>query len=500
MKILSCSVGVKFCTEKPDNIQKESHLCLLNSNYSDYSVEHVLSLFTFTEHKRIQLKENLSKLANKRCNYSNKEEPRSLQYLLDQEDIERVFYLLGYKGFLAHLVTTDFFSLLTQIFEESHQHLKTFEQQSAETWSCQLALALTKCLEQQGEKVTQDTCSDIHVALNLTSNHLPVVILVGGTSGCGKSTLAYMLAKQLGIARIISTDTIRECLRSCYNSNDTFYGVLHSSSYELNGHLPPNFFSADIPLHKRLVKTYKLQTQLLEPYIHKLVGNALSQRESVVLEGVHLSVKVMRLLLEDFQVVVPFIVYISNESKHMNRFAVRAKYMALNASGNKYVKNFQHIRSIQEYLCKKADAVGFPKIDNTNTDRSLAAAHSVVLSCMKEFWKIYVERKEGNNCILPNIITRETQQMVWKSSKAALMDICMHRIEKLTIADHKPSSNGYDSNGNIETQVSHNLFLLKRKLWKMISGHSYDTKQLVEYLKQICSESEKDEHRNDEVT
>jgi len=37
----------------------------------------------------------------------------------------------------------------------------------------------------------------------------------------------------------------------------------------------------------------------------------------------------------------------SNEAKHRERFAVRAKSMTLDASANKYIRNIRHIRIIQ---------------------------------------------------------------------------------------------------------------------------------------------------------
>jgi len=36
--------------------------------------------------------------------------------------------------------------------------------------------------------------------------------------------------------------------------------------------------------------------------------------------------------------IIPFMIYISNEGKHTERFAVRAKYMTLDPTKNKYVK------------------------------------------------------------------------------------------------------------------------------------------------------------------
>jgi 2-phosphoglycerate kinase len=51
---------------------------------------------------------------------------------------------------------------------------------------------------------------------------------------------------------------------------------------------------------------------------------------------------------------IPFLLYISNDSKHAERFAIRAKYMTLEPRANKYIKYFKNIRIIQQRLCDQA--------------------------------------------------------------------------------------------------------------------------------------------------
>lgn len=88
-------------------------------------------------------------------------------------------------------------------------------------------------------------------------------------------------------------------------------------------------------------------------------------------------------LMKKHPSIIPFMIYITNEDKHMERFAVRAKYMTLDPSKNKYVKYIRNIRTIQEYLCNRADKHLVPKINNTNVDRSVAAIHATVFSCLR---------------------------------------------------------------------------------------------------------------------
>lgn len=88
-------------------------------------------------------------------------------------------------------------------------------------------------------------------------------------------------------------------------------------------------------------------------------------------------------LMKKHPSIIPFMIYISNEEKHLERFAVRAKYMTLDPAKNKYVKYIRNIRTIQEYLCNQADKLLVPKVNNTNVDKSVAVIHATVFSCLR---------------------------------------------------------------------------------------------------------------------
>ena len=174
----------------------------------------------------------------------------------------------------------------------------------------------------------------------------------------------------------------------------------------------------------------------------RLIGTYEGRRQSLVVEGVHLSLGYVVRLMADHPSVIPFLIHISNEAKHSERFAVRAKAMTLRphgagprerapppagpwepgqaqlcssakalpssapavplssateaqphaprplpspprAAGNRYVKHLRSIRAIQDYLCRAADKHAVPKVDNTNVDRSVATIHATLLGCMR---------------------------------------------------------------------------------------------------------------------
>lgn len=122
---------------------------------------------------------------------------------------------------------------------------------------------------------------------------------------------------------------------------------------------------------KKILKGYLKQSNLVNHHLIHVIDKLIQRRESVVVEGVHLTVEVIKSLMDKYKYTLPFIVYISKAEKHKERFAVRSKLMTLDPKYNKYVENFDRIRTIQNYIVKKADESYFPKVDNSNIDKSL---------------------------------------------------------------------------------------------------------------------------------
>ncbi|RWR81365.1 P-loop NTPase domain-containing protein LPA1 [Cinnamomum micranthum f. kanehirae] len=132
------------------------------------------------------------------------------------------------------------------------------------------------------------------------------------------------------------------------------------------------------------IEGYKAQSEMVMDSLDRLITAWEVRKESVVVEGVHLSLNFVMGLMKRHPSIIPFLIYIADEEKHLERFAIRAKYMALDPSKNKYVKYIKNIRAIQDFLCKRADKHLVPKVNNTNVDRSVASIHSTVFSCLRK--------------------------------------------------------------------------------------------------------------------
>ncbi|KAF3319897.1 P-loop NTPase domain-containing protein LPA1 [Carex littledalei] len=258
--------------------------------------------------------------------------------------------------------------------------------------------------------------ADLILACKIRERKESVTILLCGTSGCGKSTLSALLGSRLGITTVISTDSIRHMMRSFVDEKKN--PLLYASTYHAGDCLDPvavaqakakrkakkqreeSVSSSGEKPEARLVETistkqmavegYKAQSEMVIDSLDRLITSWEERKESVVVEGMG--------LMKKHPSIIPFMLYITNEGKHMERFAVRAKYMTLDPAKNKYIKYIRNIRSIQEYLCHRADKHLVPKINNTNVDRSVAAIHATVFSCLRR-------REAGESLYDPNTNT-----------------------------------------------------------------------------------------------
>ncbi|KAK3205938.1 hypothetical protein Dsin_019984 [Dipteronia sinensis] len=266
--------------------------------------------------------------------------------------------------------------------------------------------------------------ADLVLACRIRERKESVTVLLCGTSGCGKSTLSALLGSRLGITTVISTDSIRHMMRSFVDEKQN--PLLWASTYHAGEFLDPvavaeakakkkarklagtavsvpkdevsstsmtgkstthpevGSSTTEMISPKRMaIEGYKAQSEMVMDSLDRLITRWEERKESVVVEGVHLSLNFVMGLMKKHPSILPFMIYITNEDKHLERFAVRAKYMTLDPAKNKYVKYIRNIRTIQEYLCKRADKHLVPKINNTNVDKSVAAIHASVFSCLR---------------------------------------------------------------------------------------------------------------------
>jgi 2-phosphoglycerate kinase len=200
---------------------------------------------------------------------------------------------------------------------------------------------------------------------------LPLIVLIGGTTGVGKSTIATQLAARLGITRIISTDAVREVMRSLFS--ERIMPALHTSSFEahnaLRGPLPR---SAD-----PVIVGFEEQVRAVSVAVEALIERSVLEGTDLILEGAHLVPGFIESPpwappWDDKAVVIPIVVTVDDEDVHRSHFFLRGQD-SVHRNVERYLTSFDDIRKVQKYIRSAAQQRGAPVISSYGLDVTLAA-------------------------------------------------------------------------------------------------------------------------------
>jgi 2-phosphoglycerate kinase len=197
--------------------------------------------------------------------------------------------------------------------------------------------------------------------LTLQPLEVPVVLLVGGATGTGKSTVATEAAHRLGITRVTSTDFIRQTIRAFF-------------SYELMPSVHLSSFEGE-----PLLDGFLDQTRSVLIGVEAVIGRALTEGWSIVLEGVHLVPGLVPREI-DGALVVHVVLRIDDEDVHRTHFHVRDAVTGGVRAMDKYLSCLEEIRTIQDFIVDSAEQTGVPVIESTNPERATAEVMELVLS------------------------------------------------------------------------------------------------------------------------
>lgn len=181
----------------------------------------------------------------------------------------------------------------------------------------------------------------------------PIIISMLGSSGVGKSTLATRLALRLGINRVVTSDSIREVLRTVIPSS--VLPELHRSSYE----------AIDSDIQEDHASTYHRQARAVASACVAVGRRYVKENKNVLFEGVHLLPGTMTRELEGMEenpIVVELMLVLSDADTHNSRLGHRL-VSEPGRDGVRHLQNFDVIRGLQKSMQALARKAGVPEYD-----------------------------------------------------------------------------------------------------------------------------------------
>ena len=180
------------------------------------------------------------------------------------------------------------------------------------------------------------------------ANKPPRLLIIAGATGTGKSTVAMNIGAKSNFARLISTDAVREILRS--TDETQIDSALHRSSFSIGE-------SNDAIID--WVET----CQAVERGIEATINRAMREGIDLLLEGVHIipSDRLIRSWIDSGGIAVGIVMVVSDEDKHKSMIMSRDAHSFRRY--DRYIANFERIRRIQDGLVERSKIASWPVVD-----------------------------------------------------------------------------------------------------------------------------------------
>jgi 2-phosphoglycerate kinase len=197
----------------------------------------------------------------------------------------------------------------------------------------------------------------------------PLILLLGGTSGVGKSSLALEVARRLSIARVLSTDSIRDVMRVMVS--DDLVPTLHVSSFEAHSRLVSEVREGLDPV----IEGFLEQSRTVSVGVRAVIDRAIKEGMNTALDGVSLVPGFFDVADWQDRAHVFFLLAADEDRDSLHGHLVARAHGRGTRASERYMQNFQEIFRIQEDLLERAELFGIPVVDVQDLE---SAAQQVV--------------------------------------------------------------------------------------------------------------------------
>ena len=206
----------------------------------------------------------------------------------------------------------------------------------------------------------------------------PLIILIGGATGSGKSTISSEVAYRMDIARIQSTDVMREIIRAYLTPQAV--PTLKYSSFEAWQGLPTTPQEYNGKGENPVITGFLSQFTTMKPALQATLHRAAKEREDLILEGVHIAPQLLDLEEARTSGIVVPVMLATMERSALRKQLKRRGRETTERKASRYLDALDDIWEMQSYLLSEADNSGIPIITNWHIDTTIREILNIVMA------------------------------------------------------------------------------------------------------------------------